>query len=219
MTELITMTPEERAEFEAFRAEKERKRQEAERNQLLKDYRTLVDDTTIEAVNKLKALAIEMERLKDEIFADFDTAISIKREDLGSLKDGQLSNTFTNSDSTHKIVLGYYTLDTWMDTAEDGIELIKESLQSLATDENSRLLLDEVLRLISRDAMGNLDAKKVLRLQALGQKIDSEDFARGINLILEAYRPVRSKTYLRAYERTEKTGEWKTIPLSLTSIK
>ena len=56
MEEQVTMTPEERAEYEEFRAKKAQEREEAARKQQREEYARLVDDEVAAAVAQLKEL-------------------------------------------------------------------------------------------------------------------------------------------------------------------
>lgn len=99
MEEQVTMTPEERAEYEEFRAQKAREREEAARKQQREEYARLVDDEVAAAVDQLKELSEQMATIKKTIFDNFDTIIKMKREVMSLCKpDGQYTHTFTSSD-------------------------------------------------------------------------------------------------------------------------
>jgi hypothetical protein len=71
------------------------------------------------------------------------------------------------------------------------------------------------MRLLSRGKEGTLKASRVLQLRKMAEESGSERFIEGVRIIEESYRPVVSKTFVRA-ERKGKNGEWVNIPLGMT---
>ena len=55
--EQVEMTAEERKEFEAYKAEKEKKRREQERKQMRQDYASMVDDEIATTIPQLRDLS------------------------------------------------------------------------------------------------------------------------------------------------------------------
>ena len=121
------MTPEERAEFEAFRAEKEKKAAEVARKQARVEYAELVDAEVNKAVEELESLSQQIKATKEKVYNNFSTVLDMKSEVIGIPKDNQRSHTFTTSDSRCRIILGVHTVDGYRDTVEDGITMVKET--------------------------------------------------------------------------------------------
>lgn len=215
MTEKVEMTPEERQEFEEFRAERERKRREEERKAQRENYNKLVDDEVAAALEQLTALSEEIKTVKDTVYGNFAAILDIKSELLGLTKDNQRSHTFTTSDSRYRLTLGVNVIDGYRDTVEDGIAMVKQSIEGLANDERTRTLVAAVLRLLSRDQAGNIKASRVLQLRKMADDSNDERFKEGVRIIMESYQPAVSKRYIRAECRNEK-GAWVSIPLSMT---
>ena len=71
---------------------------------------------------------------------------------------------------------------------------------------------------VSRDKNGNLRAANILKLR---KKVDEnprlEPIREYVQMIEDAWQPVKSKTYIRLEERTE-TGAWKAVPLNATEV-
>lgn len=118
--EQVQMSAEERKEFEAFKAEREKKRREEERKQQRQQYAALVDDEIAATIPKLREVSEMLKNAKDKIFGNFETILKMKAEIIGAARDGQCSHTFTNSDSTLRIILGVNCIDGYRDTVEDG---------------------------------------------------------------------------------------------------
>ncbi|MEI3423269.1 MAG: hypothetical protein V8R91_20705 [Butyricimonas faecihominis] len=55
-----------------------------------------------------------------------------------------------NVKGDRRITLGNNTVDNYDDTVDAGISIVKEYISSLARDENSRILVDTVMRLLAK---------------------------------------------------------------------
>ena len=208
MTENVEMTAEERKEFEAFKAERKEQR---------KNYAALVDEEIAAAIPQLREMSEQLKTVKDTIFGNFKTILEMKSEILGISLDDQASHTFTNSDSTLRIMLGANCIDGYRDTVEDGIAMVRSYIESLAKDDATKALVNAVLRLLSRDGQGNIKASRVLQLRKMAEDSGDELFIEGVQIIEESYQPTVSKKYIRAQYR-DKNGQWKYIPLSMTDV-
>ncbi len=211
------MSAEERKEFEAFKAEREKKRREEERKQQRQQYAALVDDEIAATIPKLREVSEMLKNAKDKIFGNFETILKMKAEIIGAARDGQCSHTFTNSDSTLRIILGVNCIDGYRDTVEDGIAMVKTYIESLAKDEATKSLVNAVLRLLSRDGQGNIKASRVLQLRKMAEDSGNEQFLEGVRIIEESYQPTVSKKFIRAQYKDDK-GAWRYIPLGMTDV-
>ena len=213
MTEKVEMTAEERQEFEAYKAEKEKKR----RKQMRQDYASMVNEEIATTIPQLRDLSEQIKLVKETIFGNFEAILKMKAEITGVASDDQNSHTFTNSDSTLRVILGVNTIDGYRDTVEDGIAMVKGYIESLAKDDATKALVNAVLRLLSRDGQGNIKASRVLQLRKMAEYSGNEQFLEGVKIIEEAYQPTISKKYIRAQYKNEK-GAWCYIPLGMTDV-
>lgn len=211
------MTAEERREFEAFRAEKQKKEAAERRKRQREDYAAMVDDEVRTAIPVLRELSEQIKTVKDKVFSNFDAILKMKSEVLGLTRDNQRSHTFTASDSNMRLTLGVNTIDGYRDTVEDGIAMVKAYIESLAKDDTSKALVNAVLRLLSRDQSGNIKASRVLQLRKMAMETGDERFIEGVQIIEESYQPTVSKSYIRAEYKNEK-GAWVNIPLGMTDV-
>lgn len=213
------MTAEERAQWEAFKADQEKKKKEEARKAARQSYAELVDAEIAGAVPLLRQLSEKIKATKDKVFGDFAAVLDMKADVIGLKEDGQYSHTFTNSDSTMRITLGVNTVDGYRDTVEDGIGMVKKYIESLATDEKTQALVKAVLRLMARDNSGNLKASRVLQLRKMAEESQDEVFMEGVRIIEEAYQPTTTGRYIRAQYRDDTTkGTWRNIPLNITDV-
>lgn len=217
MQEQVTMTPEERAEYEEFRAKKAQEREEAARKAQREEYARLVDDEVAVAVAQLEELSEQMTTIKKTIFDNFDTIIRMKREVMSLCKpEGQYTHTFTSSDSRCRITLGNRMVDDYRDTVEDGILMVKDYITSLAKDEDSAQLVGLIMSLLERNKSGALQPSRVIRLRQLADKRQDPRLLEGVKIIEDSYQPYASSTFVQA-EIKGATG-WVTIPLNISAV-
>ena len=210
------MTEEERREYEEFRAMKAKKAAEEKNRQMREQYLSMVDEQIDASIEELERLSGQISATKSRVMDNFKAVLELKREVIQTRDfDSQRSHTFTNSEGTKRITIGVYTLDGYADTAEDGIQKVKDYITSLARDENSQMLVSAVLKLLSKNQQGMLKASRVIQLRKMAEQSGSEEFMEGVRIIEESYRPVPSKTFIRADIKGD-NGEWKPISLGVT---
>lgn len=208
------MTAAELDEYNKFKEEKAKKEAEKQAAEQRKAYRQMVDDEIEASMPVLQALSSDIKDKKNNILDNFKAILEMKNE-LMMTKDGQFSHTFTNSKGTKRITLGVYTLDNYTDTVENGIAMVREYIESLATDDKTRMLVDSVLRLLSRDAKGTLKASRVMQLRKIANESGNARFLEGVKIIEESYNPTPSRQFIRA-EIKDENGAWKSVPLGMT---
>ena len=212
------MTAEERAEWEAFKAEKAKKAEAERRRQQREAYAQMVDEELMQAIPELLNLSGEIKTVKDTVFGNFAAIIDMKAELFGTRDGGQYSHTFTNSDSSLRLTLGVNTVDGYRDTVEDGIAMVRGYIESLATDDKTHALVAAVLRLLSRDGQGNLKASRVLQLREIARKSGYPELIEATDIIQSAYRPVDTCQFISVSYKDEK-GVKRALPLSLAAME
>lgn len=210
----VEMTAAELDEYNKFKEEKAKKEAEKQAAEQRKAYRQMVDDEIEASMPVLQALSSDIKDKKNNILDNFKAILEMKNE-LMMTKDGQFSHTFTNSKGTKRITLGVYTLDNYTDTVENGIAMVREYIESLATDDKTRMLVNSVLRLLSRDAKGTLKASRVMQLRKIANESGNARFLEGVKIIEESYNPTPSRQFIRA-EIKDENGAWKSVPLGMT---
>lgn len=214
----VTMTAEEMAEFEAFKAAQAAAKAKEERKQNLATYNKMIDEQVETTIPELWDISEQLATVKATIFGNFKALLDMKSDVMKMTKDGQRSHTFTSSDGKKKIELGCYNIDNYKDSVQDGIDMIKSYISGLAKDAETQNLVEMVLKLLSKDQKGNLKASRVLQLRALADKSGNPQFQEGVEIIMDAYDPIPSKQFVRAWVKGDQ-GEWLSIPLSITDAK
>ena len=212
---VVEMNSEELRQFEAFKAKQAEENAKVKAKQDRDAYRDLVDETIERTGPALMCLSQGIKDTKASVLNDFRNVIDMKADVLKLKKDGQRSDTFTNSKGDKRITIGVYTTDGYRDTVEDGIAIVKEYIEGLASDEKTKALVKMVLRLLARDAKGTLKASRVVQLRKIAEETKSDRFMEGVQIIEEAYQPAISKQFIRAEVKNE-NGAWVCVPLGMT---
>ncbi|MBP5368536.1 MAG: DUF3164 family protein [Bacteroidales bacterium] len=212
------MTAAELKEFEAYKAAKAAQQAKEERKKNLNTYNAMIDEQVNETIPELQSVSEQLSMVKKAVFDNFQSLLDMKKDVMKITKDGQRSHTFTNSKGNFRIILGYHVLDNYKDTVQDGIDMVKEYITSLAESDETKSLVDMVLKLLSKDQKGNLKASRVLQLRQIAEQVNNEKFTEGVEIIMNSYAPTPSKKFIQAFAKNDK-DEWEVIPLSLTDAK
>lgn len=211
-----TISPEELAAFRAYQARIQRDQRDKE---LRDTYAQLVDDEIDAATDMLTQLSTDMATIKETVMSNFRSVIDMKTETLGLSKpQGQYTHTFTNSDSTRRITIGNYTIDSYRDTVEDGIQLVTTYIQSLARDQDSQALVKAVMQLLSRNSKGQIKASRVLQLRKIAEEVGDPQFLRGVQIIQDSYQPEISRSFVRLEVKDPNTQTWTIVPLNISNL-
>lgn len=218
-TTTVEMTEAERLEYQEFQKARARKAAEDRAKRMREDYTRMVDEELAAAIPQLLAISGDIATVKKTVLENFQTILEMKGEMFRNNKGVDMtfkSHTFTDSASTMRITIGQRLSDSYLDTAEDGIEKIREYIQSLATDEKSQALVGMVMKLLSKDSKGTLKAQRIIQLRKIAEETGNAEFIEGVRIIEEAYRPSPTRTFIYAEVRDEATNGWKSIPLGMT---
>ena len=214
--DISKMTSAERAELMA-QLEAEERAEKQKRENDIAAYKNSVDEFCRGKFARLQALSNEMRRLKEEIFNDAETLITLK-EELFKTKCDRRSDTFTTSDGRITLSLGNRTNDGWDNTVEVGISKVKEYLQSLAKDEDGAKMFEVVMKLLAKDRKGNLRAGAMIQLEQHARRFGDPLFIEGVEIIRQSYRPVDSCQFVSASWKDDH-GIRHTLPLSLAAME
>lgn len=214
----VEMTAEEAEAFKQFQEKQAKEKAAKKRKEDREAYAQLVDSEIESAIPELRSLSEQMLAVKSKVYENFAEVINIKANVLKLTKDTQRTHTFTHSNGKMRLTLGYNYIDDYRDTVNDGIAIVKQYIESLATDTKSKELVATILQLLSRDGTGNLKASRVLQLRKLADKSDNDQFKEGVQIIEEAYQPSLTKQFIRA-EWKDEHNKWHIIPLSVTDVE
>ena len=218
----VEMTEQEFAEYQAFKQEQARKEAAARIERLRTSYGEMAESFISRTIKKLTPLSEQIRKKKAEVLEEAESLQRLKAE-LLEIDGKQMpkSHTFTNAEGTKRVTIGVYETDGYDDTVEEGIAIVKEYIEGLASDAKSAQLVKMVLSLLARTANGALKASRVVRLHKLADESGDARFMEGVRIIEGAYRPTVTRTYIRAEVRRidEESGvvrDWEAIPLGMT---
>ena len=213
----VEMTAQEAEEFAAYKAAQAKKQAEAQRKADEEAYKTLVDEAIEAAIPTLTGVSAAISAAKKSVLEEFSQAMEIKGK-LYDVNAEQRSHSFTNSKGDKRIIIGHYTLDNYRDTVNEGIAIVREAIEQLGKDDESRALVNAVFRLLSRDQKGTLKASRVLQLEKLAMDSRNERLIEGVRIIKDSYQPTISKQYVRA-ELKNADGKWVQVSLGMTEAE
>ncbi len=213
----VEMTETERKEFVAYKQQKEEAEKKARIEKEKADYKKTVSELVEELFLRVQQVSKNIGGLKKEVYDTFMTVIDIKKE-LYNVKEGQNWHTFINEDMSKRITIGR-NVTVYDDTVNEGIQKVKEFITSLAgDDEKTQMLVNTVLRLLSKDKKGNLKPEKVLELEKLAEDYNNEEFTEGVKIIRDAYKPQYTKQFVKAEYKDER-GEWQNVPMNIVDCE
>ncbi len=214
MTNINELTAEQRSQLLTQLKEQEAA-EKAARQAEVDAYKKLVSESVVECFHDCRQMSSMLAERKARIREMFAGAIALK-EKLYGVKEGQQSHSFLSEDGNYRIKLGYYVNESYDDTAETGVAMIKEYLNELSkTSVKAQEAVRIVLSLLARDQQGNLKMSRIMTLRKHAQESGDERFIRGVDIIMDAYRPVKSKEFIKAEYKNE-LGAWTNVPLGMT---
>lgn len=146
------------------------------------------------------------------MFADI---IELKKQ-VYQTSDEQYSHTFTTKDSKFRIIIGFNVVDNFDDSHTAGVDAVNNYLSKLGTDDNSKWLLKQLKKYLARNVKGELNAKKVMEMMQAANEKGDQELIDAVQIIVNAYKPIKTKLYIIAKYRDDKQNEWKTLPLGIT---
>lgn len=210
--DITKLTAEQKREIAAqLAAEKAAEKEQRKEN--LATLEKLAEDVMPQAFDQVEMAAKVLAEAKANVFKLFEEYLKLKIE---VFQTKSLQKTHTITVGERSITLGYRVTDGYTDNANYGIALVHKFLATLAKDDDSKNLLKTVYRLLSKNAKGDLDSKKVLELAKIAKEdYPGTEFEEGIELIQAAYKPKMSKWFIEA-KKTDGQGVERNIPLSIT---
>lgn len=211
---LNTLTPEQRAaalKEAAILLEEQKANEKAERAK----YKELASHETEELFAKMKTACATLKGVKMDLFNSLQALIASKSEVFG-VKEGQKTHTISTLDGSKRITVGYRDVSDWDGTETAGIEKVQNYLKSLAKDENSSQLVGLINNLLKPDKKGQLDPRRIMELKKYAEVSNSHEFTDGVNIIMQAYKMVKSKAILLVEERIN--GSWRNIEFDLSDL-
>lgn len=214
MIDVSKLTKEERKELKAKLEAEEVSKVEIEKRRR-QEYKDLVDDVVLKNIKKIAYMSSVMSNGKREVQEEFETILALKAA-LYGIRENQQTHTFTTSDGKYSICIGHRVVDSFDDTVHTGIEKAKNYITRVVKSENEELrqIIDLLLK---KDKNGNLKASRVIELEKIALEIKDDELTEAVNIIKEAYRPMKTNTFIEGYYK-DKSGNKVNIPLTITGV-
>ncbi len=207
------LTDEQRHQLEHLKMLEAREKSMVKEDQ--KALKELTDETVKNAYVILAKTSEVIAEAKTMVYGMFADIIELKKQ-IYKTSDEQYSHTFTTKDGMLRIIIGFHVVDNFEDSHTAGVDGVNSFLNSLGVDDNSRMLVKMAKKLLSRDNKGTLNARKVMQLMQMANESGQAQFIDNVQIIIDAYKPIKTKLYIIARYRSEKENEWKALPLGIT---
>jgi hypothetical protein len=178
-----------------------------------KAYKEMVNQTVPELFDRLLESSSTLSEVKTLVYNELKALITLKSELYGS-EDNQ-SHTFTTTDGI-SIMVGHRMSDGWDDTVTAGIQKVDNYLSAIGGDKKTTMLVSTIRKLLSKDAKGNLKSQRVLQLKKIAEEHGELELIEAINIIQDAYRPVRSVEFVTCRYKGN-NGDIVDLPLDMSS--
>ena len=164
----------------------------------------------------LESISTGISGVKKTIFESVDTLIAMSTDVYGVKPD---QNTYTFTDNLGRsIIVGVYEVDKYDDTVHAGIAKVKEFVKSLASSEETGVLVDTVLSLLRMDKEGNLKPSRVMELNKVCNKLENPPLlVDGLEIINAAHKTAKTCTFVKVSFKDEQ-GITKSLPLSMSAV-
>lgn len=188
------------------------------REQSVGAYKDLVDETVKSETPKLVDIGTLQNITVEEAFKAFSKALALKKE-IYEYEDDQASHTFTSRDGMGSITIGFNEIVGFDGTETAGVIKIREYLASLSQEDETREVLISLLNTFMKpDKKGNLNPARIAELIAHKEKVKSDLFSDGVDIIVNAQFKTRSSQYVRGWEKRKmENGKELKFTFSITS--
>lgn len=180
--------------------ETELKSAETKKKESIGVYKEMVDEFVSDNVDRLMELTKETNRKVSKIREASYILKDLKEELYG--ENDQTSHTYTLSDGSASIRIGYNTVISFDGTESAGVEKIKNYIVGLAEGgENQEKLKEMVFTFLKPDAKTKmLNPSKIIELSKLKPKFNSATFDEGLDIIFDAQILGKTSSFVRGFK-------------------
>jgi hypothetical protein len=212
---LEELSPEARAQLMKEAAEELAKKEQTKRSER-KKFKEIVSDEVNTLFGIMHQHVEDMKRAKIEIYNSLQALLASKAE-VFEVKGDQKTNTFSTADGMKRITIGYRDISDWDGTETAGIEKVKNYISSLASDKEKGKAANYLQALLKPDRAGKLDPRRIMELQKQAEEMNDTELLDGVNIIMNAYKLVKTAPTLTVEERTD-SGKWRNIELNFSDV-
>ncbi len=197
------LTPQEREELKRQiaaeeKAEKQRKKDD------IKTFKDLSEEFVHRNIDTLINHKTTISQFIEGLFEDYNSLKELKNQVYGERE--QDSHTSTLKDGSASITIGYNVVIKFDGTEASGVEMIKEYLASLASEDANVQKYKKIadIALKTNKKTGMLNPNKIIELNSLRDDFDSEIFNRGLDIIINAQIRTQNSMYVSGWKYIKK---------------
>lgn len=214
---LAELSPSERQQLidEAKQLEKQEK---AQKKEDIKTFKEISQDFVRANIDNL---VNQHQRVHDfivDLFKEYSHIKDLKAQIYGTERNEQDSHTSTLEDGSASITIGFNVTIGFDGTESSGVEIIKEYINSLATDdENVKKLTKMVNTFLKPNAKtGMLNPSKIIELSKLRDEFNNEKFNDGLEIIFNAQQRRQNSMYVSGWKFIDQNGIPKKLEFRFT---
>ncbi|WP_444647732.1 DUF3164 family protein [Flavobacterium columnare] len=215
--DLSQLTPEERKALlnDAKELDRQEKEIKAENVKALKE---LSEDFVLKHIDPLVEKHQSVEKVISQLFNEYQLIRELKAETYGNKVNSQDSHTSTLADGSASITIGYNVTIGFDGTENEGVEKIREFINSLASDdENVKKLTKMVNTFLKPNAKTKmLNPVKIIELSKLREDFKSDEFNEGLEIIFNAQQRRQNSMYVSGWKFIQMDGLTKKIEFRFT---
>lgn len=194
------------------REAKERKAKERARESYEKEREAIIH-TLCQDAERLESRMAEFKRVAMDAMSGLHDLML----DYGDAKRHSQGNfSIKSEDGTFKIQFSRNRIFEFDERAEAAEQHIREYLSD-KVKKRDKIDFEMISTLLERDGNQKFDPRAIQKLYRFEKQIKDERFQRGCELFKEAYKEVRTATYIRFYQRQE-GGKYEAINLNFSAL-
>lgn len=199
------------------KAEQKKKEMAQQRAADKQAYNDLKEETVTHVFHFLSGISETIGKAKERVFENFKDLLDMKMSvfelsDEDMLK--QQSHTFTN-EAGQSVKIGHNVVDGYdEELLNAGTQGVIRWLESKVTPEN-KVFIGMIRDLLRPNKEGVLKASRVLELANKAREIGDTALIKSVEMMVEAYKPVKTSSYVKASYKNEK-GETVWLALSMS---
>ena len=192
------------------------KKQQANIKEERKQYKELASTEVDQLFVKMKAACEAMRVVKVELFNSLQALIASKKE-VFDVNGDQKTHTISTLDGTKRVTVGYRDVSDWDGTEGAGVEKVQAYVQALAKNDASGKTVKIINTLLKPDKAGKLDPRRIMELKKIAEEDGDSTLLDGVNIIMNAYRTVKSKSVMMVEERVA-GDKWRNVEMDFSDL-
>lgn len=201
------LSPEQRKNL-LNQAKEEAKKEKQAKAGARESFKQLSDDFVNANIDSLIHHHEITESIIEKLWTDYKTILELKAEAYGNKVNDQGSHTSTLEDGSASITVGYNVSIGFDGTETEGVEKIKDFINSLSNDEDNVKKLSAAVNtfLKPNSKTGMLNPAKIIELSKLKSEFNDERFDEGLDIIFAAQQRRQNSMFISGWKFVKVKG-------------